>query len=202
MNKTALIVFQKNEILGKVKTRLAATLGNEEALKIYQILIAHTHHEIIPIEADKYIFYSDFIPGSLESNDSVLLHQVQTGNDLGERMKNAFELLFKKGYKKVLIIGTDCAALEAKHIQFAIQKLDLVDVVIGPAEDGGYYLLGMKKTIPNLFTEMEWSTEWVMTETISRLTQANLSYSTIETLSDIDQEEDWDKVKLNFNKNR
>jgi hypothetical protein len=199
MNKTALIVFQKNEVLGKVKTRLASTLGNVEALKIYQILIAHTHQVIQSVAADTYIFFSDYVPEGYETQASGFYLQVQEGKDLGDRMSNAFEFLFKKEYEQVLIIGTDCATLEQIHIQTAIQKLDLVDVVIGPAEDGGYYLLGMKNLVPSLFSDMEWSTEEVLKETINRLTQGGLSYFHIETLSDVDHEEDWDKVKMKFN---
>jgi rSAM/selenodomain-associated transferase 1 len=199
MNKTALIVFQKNEILGKVKTRLASTLGHEEALKIYQILIAHTHQVIQSIVADRYIFFSEYVPETYEIQDSSFYFQVQNGKDLGDRMKNAFEFLFCIGYERVLIIGTDCATLEPIHIQTAIQKLDLVDIVIGPAEDGGYYLLGMKNLVSSLFEDMKWSTEDVLKETINRLTQEGLSYDRIETLSDVDREEDWDKVKMKFN---
>ena len=198
MNKTALIVFQKNEVLGKVKTRLAATLGDVEALKIYQILIGHTHQVIQSIAADTYLFFSDFVPDAYETQASGFYLQVQEGKDLGDRMSNAFEFLFKKEYKRVLIIGTDCAVLESIHIETAIQKLELADVVIGPAEDGGYYLLGMKKLIPSLFTGMEWSTEDVLKETARRLTHENLSYIKIETLSDIEREEECDKVKMNF----
>ncbi|MFT7363385.1 MAG: rSAM/selenodomain-associated transferase 1, partial [Algoriphagus sp.] len=190
MKKTALIVFQKNEILGKVKTRLASTLGHEEALKIYQILIAHTHQVIQPVAADTYIFFSNYIPKTYEIKASSFYFQVQTGKDLGDRMKNAFEFLFCIGYERVLIIGTDCATLEPIHIKTAIQKLDLVDVVIGPAEDGGYYLLGMKNLVSSLFEDMKWSTEDVLKETINRLTQEGLSYERIETLSDVDREED------------
>jgi rSAM/selenodomain-associated transferase 1 len=199
MKKTALIVFQKNEILGKVKTRLASTLGHEEALKIYQILIAHTHQVIQPVAADTYIFFSNYIPKTYEIKASSFYFQVQNGKDLGDRMKNAFEFLFCSGYERVLIIGTDCATLEPIHIKTAIQKLDLVDVVIGPAEDGGYYLLGMKNLVSSLFEDMKWSTEDVLKETINRLTQEGLSYERIETLSDVDREEDWDKVKMKFN---
>jgi uncharacterized protein len=199
MNKTALIVFQKNEILGKVKTRLASTLGHEEALKIYQILVAHTHQVIQSLVVDTYIFFSDYIPKDYEIQASNFYFQVQNGKDLGDRMKNAFEFLFSNGYERVLIIGTDCATLKAIHIETAIQKLDLVAVVIGPAEDGGYYLLGMNNLVPSLFADMEWSTEDVLKETINRLTQEGLSYDIIETLSDVDRKEDWDKVKMKFN---
>lgn len=198
MNRTALIVFQKNEILGKVKTRLAATLGDEMALKIYKQLIIHTHNQLKQLTADTYVFYSDHIPSHPENEELMYRRKVQTGMDLGERMKNAFESLFSEGYEQVLIIGTDCAALEQKHITSAITKLELVDVVIGPAEDGGYYLLGMKKLIPNLFYGIEWSTPYVMSKTLEKLTHANLSHDTTEMLSDIDTAADWEKVKLNF----
>lgn len=198
INKTALIVFQKNEILGRVKTRLAATLGPEEALKIYQILIAHTHQVIQSIPADTYLFYSDYVPEKAEIKAPNFHPQVQKGKDLGDRMKNAFEFVFNYKYERVLIIGTDCATLKPTHIQTAIQKLDFVDVVIGPAEDGGYYLLGMKNLVPNLFSDMQWSTENVLKETIDRLIQEGISYDYLETLSDVDRQEDWDKVKMKF----
>jgi hypothetical protein len=114
-------------------------------------------------------------------------------------MSNAFQLLFKSGYQRILILGTDCAQLESRHITDAIQKLDEKDVVIGPAEDGGYYLLGMKKSTTSLFEGIEWSTSQVFSQTIEKLTRAELSYGIIETLSDVDVEEDWEKVKMKFN---
>ncbi len=198
MHQTALIIFQKNEVLGKVKTRLAALVGDEKAMEIYKTLLHHTHLVIKAIDADHYIFYSDFIPKSVDNLIENYNFQVQEGLGLGERMKNAFNLLFQKGYQKVIIIGTDCADIEPRHIESAIQKLNINPIVIGPAEDGGYYLLGMKKFVPGIFDGIDWSTEKVFKQTIGKLESAELNFDTIEMLSDIDRVEDWEKVKLKF----
>ncbi len=199
MKKAALIIFQKNEELGKVKTRLAVTVGEEKALEIYRILISYTYQVIQDLPLTTYIFFSNFIPNSVADIPSNFVLRLQEGENLGERMSNAFQLLFKSGYQRILILGTDCAQLESRHIKDAIQKLDEKDVVIGPAEDGGYYLLGMNKSTTSLFEEIEWSTSQVFSQTIEKLTRAELSYDTIETLSDVDVEEDWEKVKMKFN---
>jgi rSAM/selenodomain-associated transferase 1 len=199
MKKAALIIFQKNEELGKVKTRLAVTVGEEKALEIYRILISYTYQVIQDLPLTTYIFFSNFIPNSVADIPSNFVLRLQEGENLGERMSNAFQLLFKSGYQRILILGTDCAQLESRHITDAIQKLDEKDVVIGPAEDGGYYLLGMKKSTTSLFEGIEWSTSQVFSQTIEKLTQAELSYGIIETLSDVDVEEDWEKVKMKFN---
>jgi hypothetical protein len=199
MKKAALIIFQKNEELGKVKTRLAVTVGEEKALEIYRILISYTYQVIQDLPLTTYIFFSNFIPNSVADIPSNFILRLQEGENLGERMSNAFQLLFKSGYQRILILGTDCAQLESRHITDAIQKLDEKDVVIGPAEDGGYYLLGMKKSTTSLFEGIEWSTSQVFSQTIEKLTRAELSYGIIETLSDVDVEEDWEKVKMKFN---
>lgn len=199
MKKAALIIFQKNEELGKVKTRLAVTVGEEKALEIYRILISYTYQVIQDLPLTTYIFFSNFIPNSVADIPSNFVLRLQEGENLGERMSNAFQLLFKSGYQRILILGTDCAQLESRHIKDAIQKLDEKDVVIGPAEDGGYYLLGMKKSTTSLFEGIEWSTSQVFSQTIEKLTRAELSYGIIETLSDVDVEEDWEKVKMKFN---
>jgi uncharacterized protein len=199
MRRTALIIFQKNEVRGKVKTRLAATVGDEAALKIYKILINYTHQVIQSLPVDTYIFFSDFIPDDTSAIPIDFSFKIQSRGDLGERMKNAFQMLFNLGYQKILILGTDCADLQTIHIESALEKLNKVDVVIGPAEDGGYYLLGMKKFSNTLFEEIEWSTINVFNQTVAKLNQANLTYDTTTILSDIDREEDWEKVKLKFN---
>jgi hypothetical protein len=199
MKKAALIILQKNEELGKVKTRLAVTVGEEKALEIYRILISYTYQVIQDLPLTTYIFFSNFIPNSVADIPSNFVLRLQEGENLGERMSNAFQLLFKSGYQRILILGTDCAQLESRHITDAIQKLDEKDVVIGPAEDGGYYLLGMKKSTTSLFEGIEWSTSQVFSQTIEKLTRAELSYGIIETLSDVDVEEDWEKVKMKFN---
>ena len=105
-------------------------------------------------------------------------------------MFNAFDLLFKKGFERVVIIGSDCPGLSSKHINNAFAELNNVDVVIGPAKDGGYYLLGMKKLHSAIFNGKNWSTDAVFKETIKSIDELQLTFSKLETLTDVDEEKD------------
>ena len=191
--KTALIIFVKNLRYGQVKTRLAAKLGCDQAFEIYKMLLHHTCQVTLAIKADKFLFYAE----KIENDDwpGMIERQVQRGDDLGNRMQNAFELLFSKSYEKVAIIGSDCLELTSSIIQRSFSELDATDVVIGPARDGGYYLLGLKKNSPLLFENMEWSTSRVLEKTIRTCNENNLAYSLLELLNDIDEPEDWLKAK-------
>ena len=150
MTKKLLIIFVKNAVKGKVKTRLAATIGDEKALEIYQILVQHTFDITIALPVNKAVFYSDFLQEDIWS-PAFYENFVQSGTDLGERMYQAFQQGFATGYEQVCIIGSDCYELTEQIIQQAFEKLELTDVVIGPAEDGGYYLLGMKGLHETIF---------------------------------------------------
>ena len=196
MSENALIIFVKNLIEGHVKTRLAKTLGNDAAMDIYKQLIKNTHDKIQSLEIDKIIFYSDFIEDDIWEND-LFQKEIQEGNDLGERMKNAFKSLsagqtgsFTARYKKVVIVGTDCPGINKHILSDAFLKLNNFDIVIGPATDGGYYLLGMKKEHSFLFQDIEWSTDKVFQQTIELCNRNHLSYFLLPKLSDIDEEKD------------
>ncbi|MEP6681858.1 MAG: TIGR04282 family arsenosugar biosynthesis glycosyltransferase [Parafilimonas sp.] len=193
--KQALIIFQKNPVYGKVKTRLAATIGNDEALAIYRQLIQHTHLITHELKADKIVFYSDVIDEDDNWNNEYL-KQLQKGNDLGERMMNAFNYVFQKHFSNAIIIGTDCAELDELIILNAFDKLNEYDVVIGPSADGGYYLLGMKEITKHLFTAIEWSTNKVLNTTIERCRANNRSYFLLKELHDIDEEKDLAYMKV------
>ena len=163
----ALIIFTKNFVYGKVKTRLAATIGKDKAFEIYKKLIGHTYTIVQQVNYDKIVFYTD----EIEVNDvwkDDYQKQLQTGHDLGEKMMNAFIYMFKNNYSKAVIIGCDCPELIEQIINDAFEQLDNCNVVIGPAADGGYYLLGMKKVYEQLFENMRWSTDKVYEETIKR----------------------------------
>ena len=189
MTNHALIVFVKNLVNGQVKTRLAATLGNEQAMGIYQKLVTHTHDVVQFFTADKFVFYSTFIEDDIWQND--LFHkEIQTGIDLGERMKNAFKSIFEKGYQKAIIIGTDCPGINESILKDAVSNLNDFDIVIGPATDGGYYLLGMKNMHSFLFENIEWSTNKVLQQTINLSNLHKLSYFLLPELSDVDEEKD------------
>lgn len=197
-SKNAIIVFQKNLISGKVKTRLAKTLGDEVAMEIYRSLIKSTYDEISKLkEVDIFIYLSDYVEElPFDIKGKIYKIHAQKGKDLGERMNEAFKDCFDHGYEKCLIIGTDCPEITAQDLQLALDKLYFKDLVIGPAEDGGYYLLGIKKHTPSLFESINWSTDQVMTSTIQKAEEQGLSYDKLKTLNDIDTEEDWKLYKL------
>lgn len=193
MKTNALIIFTRNPQLGKVKTRLAKTIGNEKALEVYKELLFHTMTVTKSIDCDKYVFYDNRI----ERNDiwtaNIFEKKVQFGVDLGAKMQNAFQELFHLGYKNCIIVGSDLFDLRAKHIIEAFNKLERNEAVIGPAEDGGYYLLGLKKVIPSIFENKDWGTSTVLSETLKDLENYNIDF--LETLNDIDTFEDLEKSK-------
>ncbi|MDQ3020640.1 MAG: TIGR04282 family arsenosugar biosynthesis glycosyltransferase [Bacteroidota bacterium] len=188
MHKNSLIIFAKNPVLGKVKTRLAKDTGEEKALEVYKVLLKKTYQETKDFKEKKFLFLSDFFDKNLF--DSSFIQVIQTGNDLGEKMKNAFEIIFQKRYTKAVIIGTDCPELDSNIINEAFEKLSHFDIVIGPAKDGGYYLLGMKEQYAFLFENMKWSDQYVSDETIRRIIQNDLTYHLLKELIDIDDIKD------------
>ena len=191
--KQALIIFARNPIRGKVKTRLAATLGEDQALSIYQSLLEHTAQITRELPCDRHVFYADSISLNDHWSDDVYLKRNQTGEDLGARMYHAFDTLFQESYEQVLIIGTDCFELTADTIQKAFTALNNHQVVIGPSADGGYYLLGMRQFFPFLFQGIAWSTDSVCKTTIQQLALHKISYHTLPILNDIDTEDDWNQ---------
>lgn len=193
-DNTLIMVFTRNPELGKVKTRLAKTVGNESALNIYKFLLEHTEKTIRKINVDKAVFYSEKIQDNDIWDSSVYQKYQQTGNDLGERMQNAFNMAFHNNYQKVIIIGSDLYELKPKHINKAINELDKDDVVIGPAKDGGYYLLGLKRQYPEIFKNKSWGISKVLQQTLYDLTQHSVFL--LEELNDIDTFEDVKNSKI------
>lgn len=194
MTNKAILVFQKNLIAGRTKTRLAATIGNEKALFVYKQLISITTNVLINLPFDKLIYYSEFIPLDIEDKEietaAKTLVLVQHGNDLGARMLNSFSDQFKIGYSRLIIIGTDCPGLNSELLLNAFNALESHDIVIGPAADGGYYLLGMSKLYPELFEGVEWSTSKVYGQTVDIISKLGLSFSLMPVLRDLDNEND------------
>ncbi len=187
---SAIIIFVRKPELGKVKTRLAASIGNEKALEVYNELLAHTKNITQNIVADKFVFYNHEIAQDDIWNNFVYHKMLQIEGELGNKMQEAFNTLFNKGYKKVLIIGSDCFQLETDTIKEALHLLEQKDVVIGPANDGGYYLLGMKKLYHEFFTNKSWSTEEVYKQTLADFETLNLDWASLPTLIDVDTEAD------------
>ena len=179
---------------GKVKTRLARDIGSEGAARIYRIIAERIFHNTFPDKDDGFgriFFFSpqadarrfeSWIPG-----EKLL---PQRGRDIGDIMWNALKDLFDSGASKAVIAGVDIPDLDKTIIRDAFLKLEDVDVVIGPAEDGGYYLIGMKAEHPEIFQGISWSTGKVFDETVRTIERMGLSYSTVKTLSDVDRIED------------
>jgi rSAM/selenodomain-associated transferase 1 len=188
MNRDLLLIFARNPALGKVKTRLAKSIGDENALQIYQHLLKHTVSVTKGLKADKRVCYSEnTVENDIWSNE-IFQKTVQSGNDLGRRMQHAFQTAFEEGYQKVVIIGTDLLELKQTHIEEAFRKLDSCDCVFGPADDGGYYLMGMSEIKPQLFMHKKWGTNTVLEDSLKDLFGEKVCL--LETLNDIDVVED------------
>jgi len=186
----ALILFVRNPEIGKVKTRLARDIGDEKALMVYEKLLNRTLEVSLPIRCPKFVYYDEAINPNDLWNVAGYVKKVQEGADLGERMFNAFKDLFYLGFEKVLIIGSDCFDLKTEIIGDGFKLLNTNKVVIGPATDGGYYLMGMNMLIPDLFFDKAWSTDQVMEQTINELRRMSISYGLLPELNDIDDIED------------
>lgn len=186
--KNLLLIFTRNPELGKVKKRLAAKVGDPAALGIYEFLLKHTASITAPVDADKQVYYSERVEKNDLWNNTVFEKRQQQGADLGERMMNAFKTGFESGYSNIIIIGSDLYDLSANDIQKAFEALDTSDYVIGPAVDGGYYLLGMKYLNSEVFKNKAWSTNSVFEQTIENL--KNDQITILEERNDIDHYED------------
>lgn len=190
MSADALIVFLKNPESGSVKTRLANDIGSDSARIVYEKLIHYTLKQSEVSGSRVHLYFSGGIPGGHLIGENAETYN-QKGNNLGEKMRNAFQEVFNRGYEKAIIIGSDCPEIRSGHIKEAFSMLDIADVVIGPATDGGYYLLGMKKLHDSLFENKNWSWETVLTETVKDFRKYKLNYAQLPSLTDIDTIDDY-----------
>uniref|UniRef100_UPI004049889E TIGR04282 family arsenosugar biosynthesis glycosyltransferase n=1 Tax=Fulvivirga sp. TaxID=1931237 RepID=UPI004049889E len=185
-----LIIFARNPELGKTKTRLAQTLGDEAALAIYYKLINKTQEVTVDLPIDKAVYYSSFIDREDSWDNEKYQKYLQKGDTLGEKMYYAIEEGISNGYQQVALIGTDIYTLTTDIIIKSFDLLNESDIVLGPAEDGGYYLIGMKRLEPSIFGLKEWSHSEVFSQTVKLIKNQGMSYSTTQTLNDIDKPED------------
>lgn len=190
-NKNAVIIFAKLPEAGKVKTRLAATIGSHKALTLYTLFAEKIFEELTGLsDSDCYLFYAD--AGNEDKikqwTDDRFIYRVQSNTDLGTRMYKAFTEVLSRDYENAVIIGTDVPDLTAAVIKEAFDALDGNDIVVGPADDGGYYLLGMKKPYKELFTGIEWSTSEVLSKTLAKAKGIGLTTNKLKMLYDIDTE--------------
>ena len=185
-----LIIFIKNPELGKAKTRIAKTTGDERALEIYKELLQHTRTMTTKVEANRHLFYSRFVDTQDGWSGKLFDKKLQIQGGLGEKMRDAFTRIQQEGGSMV-IIGSDCGELQTEIVEQAFAALQDHDVVLGPTFDGGYYLLGLKDANLDLFSDIDWSTEQVYPQTIQKIKDQNLTYAELTRLHDIDFEEDY-----------
>tara|TARA_B110000259_G_scaffold49186_1_gene57566 strand:+ start:158 stop:793 length:636 start_codon:yes stop_codon:yes gene_type:complete len=188
MSKNLLLVFTRNPALGKVKTRLAKTIGDKTALEIYTFLLERTRDIAAKVTADKAVYYSVKIRENDIWDATIFQKHLQVGEDLGIRMLHAFKNGFETGYEKVLIIGSDLYDLTSETIENAFIALENNEVVIGPAEDGGYYLLGMNSLEEKVFKNKDWGTATVKKDTLEDLKDKKVFL--LAPLNDVDVFED------------
>lgn len=188
-----IIIFAKYPEPGKVKTRLAASIGKEKAAEFYDNCAKKTKKECLKIvDLERYFFFAESknYEKVMEWIGNGFHFYAQSNGNLGDRIKAAFQVVFKEGNDKVIIIGTDCPDLNNKKLEKAYKELKTNDVVIGPAADGGYYLIGTSKFYPELFENIDWSTDRVFEQTIRNIEKLGLKSSKLEELRDIDTIED------------
>lgn len=185
-----LIIFAKNPEKGKVKMRLAAEIGDEQALSVYHKLLLYTKDITKRLNCEKAVYYSGHISNNDLWDNMLYDKHLQEGTDMGERMQSALAQAFAEGKQRVVIIGTDCVELESYMIKEAFAVLDSNDVVIGPSRDGSYYLLGMRKFLPTLFDNKSWHSPDLLMDTLLDLKKMNARYYLLKTLNCVDTAED------------
>ena len=193
--KNLLIIFVKNLIAGNVKSRLALTIGYNNALEIYADLVSKIHNVTVDLPFDKEVAYSS----NIEKNDiwesEIFDKTIQHGKDIGERMFHAFSNAFDAGYENVVLIGSDIINLKLEIIFDAFDQLQQSDLVLGPAKDGGYYLIGLKRSVDQLFENKEWSTNKVFIQTLKDSVDLDLTLGLVAELSDLDIFEDFQNLE-------
>lgn len=189
------MVFLKAPVPGKAKTRLGEMVGMRKAAAVYKRLSEGTMKTVgqLAMEGAHPVLWCD-PPGQLMRFRRWLgdgyRYRCQPRGDLGERMALAFRDAFRKNADRVLVIGTDCPGLSPDILRRAFKLLDKRPVVIGPAMDGGYYLLGLRKMNPELFRDIPWSTERVLSATLSKTRHMGLQVACLPVLRDVDTEGD------------
>ena len=199
--RKAILIFVKHPEPGRVKTRLAATLGTERAAEIYRQLVA----EVFSRLPDNAELIACFDPPERRAEIGLWLSSIasgkplhffpQTSGNLGTRLERAFAETFARGFDRVAVIGTDCPEIDAAIFHETWTALDTSDVVLGPSEDGGYYLLALAAPCPSLFQKISWSTGRVLAETRARAAAENLRVHLLPMRCDVDTEEDWRKAE-------
>lgn len=195
--KPVLVIFAKAPVAGQVKTRLIPSLGAQGAADLHYRLLDHTLSWAAALDhATVELWSPDTKHRAMHTYGKPVYQQM--GLDLGQRMANAFERVLDRA-PAALIVGTDCPTLNAEIVTDAFALLsDSADVVLGPAEDGGYYLIGMRESTPSLFNEIEWGGEQVFADTVMKLDRSESIWRELPRLWDVDRPEDVDRLLAEF----
>ncbi len=194
MSSRRLIIFAKAPILGTVKSRIASSAGSEKALEIYETIVRKLFDDLHELSEVQLRITPD--PSCTRFpifHNPVWELKLQGEGDLGERLRNAFAEAFQDNAESVVIIGSDCPYVAPADIRQAWQSLKSEDLVLGPALDGGYWLIGLRQPCPSLFDGIMWSSENVLCQTLARAKAAKLRVQQLRQLSDIDTIEDWNR---------
>jgi len=191
VNKMRLIVFTRYPEAGRVKTRLISVLGEKGAEIFHRKMVELILAQVRVFGGELEVHFSGGSYPLMKSWLGEELHyRAQKGTSLGDRLYNAVVEAFAENSKKVVVIGTDCPGLTAGHIERAFCLLDRSDLVLGPAFDGGYYLIGLKKAVTELFSGIKWGSDLVYRQTVESAERANLRIAELEKLADIDRPSD------------
>ena len=191
-----LLIFAREPVLGRVKTRLAAGIGPEAALATYRELLALTAAAVAGAQVPATVWLAEApappaAPTQPRPEWPGLPWRVQpAAGSLGERMAHAFSEAFRAGAGRVVVIGTDCPDLSAALLRQAFTLLASYNLVVGPATDGGYYLLGMSELKPALFENKQWSTATVLPDTLADAARLGLRVAQLPALADVDSAAD------------
>lgn len=198
-----LIIFTRYPEPGKAKTRLIPALGAEAAAEIHRQMTEFTLAQVKPLMESRSLSVEIWFAGGDRDQmeawlGSDLRYQPQPDGNLGDRMMQAFQSAFDSGVNAAIIIGTDCPELTEPILAKAFHALQQTDVVLGPAVDGGYYLIGLRRSIPDLFQTIAWSTDRVLQQTVAIVKKLDLSFTLLPILTDVDRPEDlpvWKRIK-------
>lgn len=197
---SAVLLFLKYPEPGRVKTRLAATIGAEAAAGAYRRMVTHVCRQLPP-DVAVYVFYDppeekdrvrEWLEPLLARPFSM---RPQSEGDLGRRLASAFETVFAEGNSAALVVGTDCVEIVPTTFALAEAALERADVVMGPTHDGGYFLMALKMPHPALFCDIAWSTDRTLAQTLDRAAGAGLVVHCLEKFHDVDDETDWRRAQ-------
>ena len=192
-SRPCVVVFGREPVAGEVKTRLAAGIGGPAASRIYAVTLEHTLEALVDSGARVVLSLAEASSDEWARGIDCSI-EVQGTGDLGDRMADAFERRFSEAEERVIIIGSDCPLITPEHLQAAADALADRDVVLGPAIDGGYWLVGQRRPGVDLFSDIPWSSHDTLDQTRQRLADVKASWTELEELRDIDTREDLEAV--------